>query len=207
LFRIKQPHEQALRSLVRFFNTKHYGAYAPLLHRRQSLSGGGEHQETVPPSPGGGPGYSEEDVFPPNRSFDHDSVSRSTLYGQPQSPLSPSASMSLQSQQDTSLDEALEYGFDDLLYPQYSIDQDGELETSPSATKAAWDRLGNILGHYDDEITDSESVGSFGLLDFRGSNGMGRGGEVSGSDDGISDFEMDDEEEVKQRNREWENIG
>ncbi|KAK4058163.1 Factor arrest protein 11 [Microbotryomycetes sp. JL221] len=32
------PHEQALRQLVRFFNTKHYGTFAPLLHRRASSS-------------------------------------------------------------------------------------------------------------------------------------------------------------------------
>lgn len=204
---IAQPHEQALRSLVRFFNTKHYGAYAPLLHRRQSISAGGEPQDAVPPSPGGGPGYSEDDVFPPNRSFDQDSAFRSSVFGQLQPLQTSPTGLSLQSPPDTSSDDSLEYGFDDLLYPQYSVDEDGELETSPSATRKAWDRLGDILGHYDDEINDNESVGSFGLLDFRSGNNQGVARDRADSDeDSISEFEMDDEEEARLRNREWEHI-
>lgn len=37
----KQPHEQTLRTLVHFFNSKHYGSFAPHLHRRTSSHSGG----------------------------------------------------------------------------------------------------------------------------------------------------------------------
>lgn len=99
------PHEQALRQLVRFFNTKHYGAFAPQLHRRSSSANHAppEFGSMADHSPGGGGGgegpgpYGEhgrplsrssssssssgEDVFPPTRSvssFDIDAAFRTT---------------------------------------------------------------------------------------------------------------------------------
>ncbi|GAA5980477.1 hypothetical protein JCM10908_001665 [Rhodotorula pacifica] len=79
------PHEQALRSLVRFFNTQHYGQHAPGLHRRSSsvptnpndpspdFNPGPVASVPLPPlSPHGPPpDYhgSIEDVFPPPRAI------------------------------------------------------------------------------------------------------------------------------------------
>lgn len=175
-----QPHEQALRALVRFFNTKHYGVYAPLLHRRSSSQTGptSDFHAAPPLSPGGGPG---EELFPPTRtmnSFDVETSFRSS-YGHEQS------------------DELGDYELDDLLCPRYQIDRDGELETDPVSSRLAWDRLGDILGHYDD-ISDSESVGSVGFMRF--------GRSSSGSDGSVSDLDMDDEEDERKVRGDWEHI-
>ncbi|KAK4054759.1 Factor arrest protein 11 [Microbotryomycetes sp. JL201] len=53
------PHEQALRQLVRFFNTKHYGAFAPMLHRRASSSSslGNQHHQQQQHQGSAGPHY------------------------------------------------------------------------------------------------------------------------------------------------------
>lgn len=80
-----KPHEQALRSLVRFFNTQHYGQHAPGLHRRSSsvptnpnepspdFNPGPVASVPLPPlSPHGPPpDYpgAIEDVFPPPRAI------------------------------------------------------------------------------------------------------------------------------------------
>ncbi|GAA5842352.1 hypothetical protein JCM9279_005355 [Rhodotorula babjevae] len=78
------PHEQALRSLVRFFNTKHYSNHAPGLHRRSSslpqnpnepspdFNPGPVASAPLPPlSPHGPPPdqHALDDVFPPPRSI------------------------------------------------------------------------------------------------------------------------------------------
>ena len=171
-----------MRALVRFFNTKHYGAYAPHLHRRSSSA---NHQPAslfpgngAPTSTAGPNVVSEHDPFPPHRtvgSFDYD--------------YSPSYS------QDSTEDNTEEYEIDDLLSP--STEGDNELETGPLASRAAWDRLGDLLGHFD-EISDSESVGSFGFLDF------GRDNESDGS---VSDLDMEEELVDERQNRnEWEQI-
>lgn len=79
-----QPHEQALRSLVRFFNTKHYSKHAPGLHRRSSsipenandpspdFNPGPVASVPLPPlSPHGPPPDPSalDDVFPPPRAL------------------------------------------------------------------------------------------------------------------------------------------
>ncbi|KAK4332505.1 Factor arrest protein 11 [Rhodotorula toruloides] len=78
------PHEQALRSLVRFFNTKHYSKHAPGLHRRSSsipenandpspdFNPGPVASVPLPPlSPHGPPPDPSalDDVFPPPRAL------------------------------------------------------------------------------------------------------------------------------------------
>ncbi|GAA6052338.1 hypothetical protein JCM3770_007259 [Rhodotorula araucariae] len=78
------PQEQALRSLVRFFNTKHYSTHAPGLHRRSStvpqnpndpspdFNPGPVASAPLPPlSPHGPPPDQQalDDVFPPPRSI------------------------------------------------------------------------------------------------------------------------------------------
>ena len=84
-FPAPKPHEQALRSLVRFFNTQHYGQHAPGLHRRSSsvptnpnepspdFTPGPVASVPLPPlSPHGPPpDYpgAIEDVFPPPRAI------------------------------------------------------------------------------------------------------------------------------------------
>lgn len=177
----RQPHEQALRALVRFFNTKHYGAYAPHLHRRSSSANHPppDFGQAPPPSPGGTHHYADNDVFPPRRSmssFDVDSSFRAA-YGH-----------------DTSEDLG-EYDADELLFGQG--DPDGEMD--PTSSRAAWDRLGDLLGHYDDDISDSESVGSYGFLGF--------GDGEDSSEGSVSDFDMDEEVCDEQKNRdEWEHI-
>lgn len=171
-----------MRSLVRFFNTKHYGAYAPHLHRRSSSAnhqpaslfpGNGAPTSTASPNV-----VSEHDPFPPHRSvgsFDYD---YSPSYGH-----------------DSTEDTTDEYEIDDLLSP--SAEGDNELETGPLASRAAWDRLGDLLGHFD-EISDSESVGSFGFLDF---------GRDNDSDGSVSDLDMEEESVDERQNRnEWEQI-
>lgn len=81
----RQPHEQALRSLVRFFNTQHYGQHAPGLHRRSSsvptnpndpspdFNPGPVASVPLPPlSPHGPPPDHHggiDDVFPPPRAI------------------------------------------------------------------------------------------------------------------------------------------
>lgn len=91
---------------------------------------------------------------------------------------------------------------DDLLYPRYQLSMHGELETDPASSRVAWDRLGDILGHYED-ASDSESVGSLGFMRF-GS----RGDEVDSGDDSDAVSELDIEDVVDERvaRRDWEAI-
>ncbi|KAM0793066.1 hypothetical protein ACM66B_000552 [Microbotryomycetes sp. NB124-2] len=57
------PHEQALRQLVRFFNTKHYGTFAPMLHRRASSSSSLSNQHhSSQGGGGGGPSHYQSDL-------------------------------------------------------------------------------------------------------------------------------------------------
>lgn len=91
---------------------------------------------------------------------------------------------------------------DDLLFPR--LDSDGELEmdpADPAGSRAAWDRLGELLGHFDD-ISDSESVGSFGFMGF----GRGGGGGDDSSEGSVSDFDMDDDLDERQARSEWAHI-
>lgn len=90
-------------------------------------------------------------------------------------------------------DDLGDYELEDLLHPRYQLDQDGELETDPASTRAAWDRLGDILGHYDD-VSDSESVESLGLMRFT---------RDTGSDGSVSDLDIDEEAEQRQARSDW----
>ncbi|GAA6005583.1 hypothetical protein JCM10207_005258 [Rhodosporidiobolus poonsookiae] len=208
------PHEQALRSLVRFFNTKHYSKHAPGLHRRSSSVGrDGTHSPDFNPGPvasvplpplsphASGPlgdGTSLDDVFPPPRAvsaIDCDStIPMQLAYGA----LDPS-------------DDLGAYAVDDLLAgsggalddPSAAagggvVDHDELLDwlNDPlGASDAAWERLGleGYEGEWDD-VSDSESVGGWGFMRF---------GDDSGS--AIGDDADEGMDERRSRN-EWEHI-
>ncbi|GAA5831511.1 hypothetical protein JCM11251_004048 [Rhodosporidiobolus azoricus] len=209
------PHEQALRSLVRYFNTKHYSNFAPGLHRRSSsLTGGnGTHSPDFNPGPvasvplpplsphAAGPmsdGTSLDDVFPPARavsSIDCDSALPLRLaYGA----IDPT-------------DDLASYAVDDLLAAGSGgalddavsangtggvVDHDDLLDflNDPlGASEEAWERLGleGYEGEWDD-VSDSESVGGWGFMRF-------------GEDEGGRNGEEPEIDERTSRN-EWEHI-
>lgn len=199
---VLQPHEQALRQLVRFFNTKHYGAFAPQLHRRSSSANHappefGQISTHSPGDPGAhadrrplsrSSSSSGEDAFPPTRSvgsFDIDSAFRTAAY-------SP-----------TDIDDLGEYEVDDLLlYPRGGAraGEEGDLDWFDNANED-WDRLGEIVGDYGD-ISDSESVGSLsGLL-----GGTFGGSRAAMSDGSVSEFDIDEAVEQERSRHEWEHI-
>lgn len=183
---------------MRFFNTKHYGAFAPQLHRRSSSANNGppEFGHVAPDSPGAQGVYggnrpssrssnsSGEDSFPPTRSvnsFDIDSSFRTAYAG-------------------TDVDDFGEYEVDDLLlYPRGGASgEEGGFDWLENVNED-WERLGDMVGEYDD-ISDSESVGSLsGLL-----AGYGRGGAMS--DGSVSDFDIDEAIEQERSRHEWEHI-
>lgn len=180
------PHEQALRALVRFFNTKHYSHCAPHLHRR-SMSQSGPPPEFGPgqPPPSPGAAYPADlDVFPPNRP-PHSYSSFRSAFGHE----SPS-------------EEIGQYEVDEVLFNTLSTGTEsgagGDYFAGDiPATSIAWEHLGDLLGRYDD-ISDSESVGSIGLLDF------GRDESEDASDGSISDYDLD--EARRDNEHEWERI-
>lgn len=184
------PHEQALRTLVRFFNTKHYGQFAPLLHRRSSSANHPppEFGQAPPPaSPGPGRGRDDDDAFPPVRAVNSFEPEHS-----------PVRSPGLQAEDDLDgfeIDELLGGGLGE---------SEGEggwagLDHVGRA-RVAWEQLGDILGGLEEDISDSESVGSYGLMGFR----SGHRGE--GSEDGsVSDLDVDEAERERGR-KEWEDI-
>lgn len=152
---------------MRYFNTKHYGIFAPHLHRKSSSSQGNAPDFGGPPSPSGN--TSDNDVFPPRRSmtsFDHDNSFRSAYGHDP-------------------LDDLGDYEVDDILNPR--LDREGEYDSDPLASRETWDRLGDIMGVYDEDISDGESVGSFGFLNFGD----------DGSDGSVSDFDIEEMDEQK----------
>lgn len=133
----------------------------------------------MPPASPGGSG--DNDVFPPRRSMSTVEPDRNLRYS------SPGSSNSHQE----NLDDIGEFEIEDLLTPR--TDADGEFETDPLATKAAWDRLGLLMGEYDD-ISDSESVGSLNFLGFNDDS----------SDGSVSELDID---ELDEKNRkEWEQL-
>ncbi|PLW34135.1 hypothetical protein PCASD_11606 [Puccinia coronata f. sp. avenae] len=186
------PQEQALRSLVSFYNCKHYSAFAHQLYRRPSSLAANPpdgptnnaHAGSHPADRQGGlnglpPSQSpqtssESDVFPPMRSFyDH---TRSS---------DPS----------TAIVGCLEdYEVESLFYPHYSVSSNGLLERSDDAATSAWNRLGELLGDFDD-ISDSESIASIEYL----------GGEF-GSDGGVSSQDDGDQQQQQNRRAEWEHL-
>ncbi|GAA5831311.1 hypothetical protein JCM3766R1_003007 [Sporobolomyces carnicolor] len=215
------PHEQALRALVKFFNTKHYGKYAPHLHRRSSVGQDSPELHSQPagsaplsPAPlpashanaNGFPSLSPQhdpDVFPPSRSVSSIDVNASDsmrlAYG------------GLEGLSDSDL---IGFEVDDLLSASEdptssqngagAAGADGDmldwLNDPLGASDAAWEKLGleGYEGEWDD-ISDSESTGSWGFMRFgvESSNGVGAagdGGTIGG-----------EEAEEKRRNQ-WEHI-
>lgn len=146
------PQEQALRALVRFFNTKHYSAFAPLLHRRSESQAQAAAVDFASQGRAASPSSQPQadDVFPPVRSV--------SMYA------SPSSDMEKDREADNSPFESDEYSIDDLLSPR--LDAEGGPIDWQSSSRAIWDRLGDIMGRYDEDISDSESVGSEGLLNL-----------------------------------------
>lgn len=212
------PHEQALRALVRFFNTKHYGKFAPNVHRRSSAGQDSPEFHSQPagsaplsPAPlpsshASADGFpllspqNDPDVFPPSRSVSSIDVDATDCmriaYG------------GLEGLSDSDL---AGFEVDDLLStsedPQSS--QNGNAHTAPDgemldwfndplgASDAAWEKLGleGYEGEWDD-ISDTESTGSWGFMRF-GVDGTAGAGDASqaGGDEG----------EEKRRNQ-WEHI-
>ena len=134
-----------------------------------------------PQSPGGTRAVDNNDVFPPTRSvssFDQD-LSFRTAYGQ------------------DPLDDVGDYEVDDLLSSRADSELYGDAsEFDPTSSRAAWDRLGDLMGHYDD-ISDGESVGSLNFLGFR---------DDDSSDGSVSDLDIDEEVSKDQIRQEWEAI-
>ncbi|KAN0097672.1 protein of unknown function (DUF3402) domain containing protein [Tylopilus felleus] len=146
-----QAQEQALRHLVKFYNTKRYGAQAANQHtqaHRRSVSIS-HNLEGLPPGldlgnmirPLGTPNVVEADVFPPPRSQ------------------APDPSIFLPY---TTEDLAFEDEYEDYLSDLgWSDDQSSSL---PSASNSAWHQLPEFVSNMTDNISDSESVVSIGDL-------------------------------------------
>ncbi|GAA5862850.1 hypothetical protein JCM8547_006570 [Rhodosporidiobolus lusitaniae] len=158
------PHEQALRSLVRFFNTKHYSTFAPSLHRRSSdaphgpngSGGNGAHSPDFNPGPvasaplpplsphalgpGGaqnpeGGGSSLDDVFPPARAVSAIDCDAAVPLRLAYGSLDPT-------------DDLGAYAVDDLL------DGDGAVMSSAAAAAAAGGAGGGVGGLDHDDLLD-----------------------------------------------------
>ncbi|GAA6035376.1 hypothetical protein JCM8097_008842 [Rhodosporidiobolus ruineniae] len=211
------PHEQALRSLVRFFNTKHYSTFAPFLHRRSSdvdggAGGHGAHSPDFNPGPvasaplpplsphappAGSDGTSLDDVFPPARAVSAIDCDSSVPLRMAYGALDPADDLGAYAVDDllaagsggTLDDSAVAGGVGGVVDHDELLDW---LNDPLGASDAAWDRLG--LEGYDgewDDVSDSESVGGWGFMRF-GDEEFGQGAEEG----------MD---EQRSRN-EWEHI-
>ncbi|EGF99548.1 uncharacterized protein MELLADRAFT_94239 [Melampsora larici-populina 98AG31] len=166
------PQEQALRSLVSFYNCKHYGAFAPHLYRRPSVM-----------ATDGAPNQLNAAWNPADR----------------QGATGLIQSVALQNANDTDAFPP-DYEVESLFYPHYSVNSHGLLERNDDATTSAWNRLGELLGDFED-ISDTESIASIGYL----------GGEF-GADGGNADTsDMTSLDEFKDgdhysRRAEWEHL-
>ncbi|KAI9620378.1 hypothetical protein KEM48_008201 [Puccinia striiformis f. sp. tritici PST-130] len=155
------PQEQALRSLVSFYNCKHYSAFAPHMYRRPSSLAANQPD---------GPANNAHATW-------HQADRQGGLNG---------AQLHNHHMQD--------YEVESLFYPHYSVSSNGLLERSDDAATSAWNRLGELLGDFDD-ISDSESIVSIGYL----------GGEF-GSDGGVSSLDDCKDEDNQDRRAEWEHL-
>ncbi|KAF8559062.1 hypothetical protein OG21DRAFT_1503519 [Imleria badia] len=146
-----QAQEQALRHLVKFYNTKRYGAQAANQHtqaHRRSVSIS-HNLEGLPPGldlgnmirPLGTPNIVEADVFPPPRSQ------------------APDPSIFLPyTTEDLAFEDEYEDYLSDLGW------SDNQPPSLPSTSNSAWHRLPEFVSHMTDNISDSESVVSIGDL-------------------------------------------
>ncbi|GAA6059340.1 hypothetical protein JCM10212_003238 [Sporobolomyces blumeae] len=246
------PHEQALRSLVRFFNTKHYGRFAPSLHRRssshQSHPNGDFHNgHSAPPigsaplSPslahdafGGNGGLAggsamAEDVFPPTRSVSSidldakgsmrwayggldDDLGGEDLSGYEVDDLLRVSLDDSRTTNSANVSEALRAGggaggsatgvsaaLGGAAGPQ-NLDW---LNDPLGASDAAWEQLG--LDGYDgewDDVSDSESVGSWGFMRF----GLDPGEDGFEGGVGADGLAGGDGADGEKRRNQWEHI-
>jgi len=140
-----QAQEQALRHLVKFYNTKRYGGQATNQHtqaHRRSVSIS-HNIEGLPPGldlgnmirPLGTPNIVEADVFPPPRSQ------------------APDPSIFLPY---TTEDLAFEDEYEDYLSDLGWSDE--QVPSLPSASNSAWHRLPEFVSNMTDNISDNESV-------------------------------------------------
>uniref|UniRef100_A0A8H7XWJ5 N1221-domain-containing protein n=1 Tax=Psilocybe cubensis TaxID=181762 RepID=A0A8H7XWJ5_PSICU len=149
-----QAQEQALRHLVKFYNTKRYGPAAmagqqsPIHRRTGSMSQmEGLHADPALSSlirPLGTPNVVDSDVFPPVRSRAPDQ----SLF----LPFIP---------EDIAFEEEYEEYLSDL---GWSEEQTAASMESGSGGTSAWHRLPNFVTEFGDGISDSESVVSIGDL-------------------------------------------
>jgi len=148
-----QVQEQALRHLVKFYNTHRYGPVATAnqhaMHRRSgSIS---HHIEGLHPGPelsalirpAGTPNIVEADVFPPSRSHAPD----------------PSIFLPFIAE-DIAFEEEYEEYLSDI---GWTVDQAGESQGFGGGT-SAWHRLPELISEMTEGISDSESIVSIGDL-------------------------------------------
>ncbi|KIJ70335.1 hypothetical protein HYDPIDRAFT_105043 [Hydnomerulius pinastri MD-312] len=149
-----QAQEQALRHLVKFYNSKRYGAQAANQHgqaHRRSVSIS-HNLEGLPPGlelgnvrPLGTPNVVEADVFPPPRSQ------------------APDPSIFLPyTTEDLAFEEEYEEYLSDLGWSDEQTS--GPLFPAPTASNSAWTRLPEFVTNMTDNLSDSESVVSIGDL-------------------------------------------
>ncbi|EPT03705.1 hypothetical protein FOMPIDRAFT_1022279 [Fomitopsis schrenkii] len=153
-----QAQEQALRHLVKFYNTKRYGAASatqyPGMHKRAaSIS---HHLEGLHPGPelsglirpAGTPNSSDADVFPPLRAHAAESSSNFLPY----------------ITEDIAFEEEYEEYLSDLGWSDDQHYTPGQVPLFDRGGTSAWSRLPEYAADIADGISDSESIVSIGEL-------------------------------------------
>jgi len=175
-----QAQEQALRHLVKFYNTKRYGAAAAAnqqgpMHRRSGSMSQMEGLHADPSlssliRPLGTPNVVDSDVFPPVRSRAPDQ----SLF----LPFIP---------EDIAFEEEYEEYLSDL---EWSDGQTSSVTDNLSGGQSAWHRLPNFVSEMTEGISDSESVVSIGEF----------------GDDNRLDPTRDDREVANENVNNWEHM-
>ncbi|KAI0265108.1 hypothetical protein BC834DRAFT_924381 [Gloeopeniophorella convolvens] len=172
-----QAQEQALRQLVKFYNTKRYGQQAVHMHsqaHRRSVSMS-HHLEGLHPGPElsgllrpvGTPNVVEADVFPPLRAH------------------APDTSIFLPYiTEDIAFEEEYEEYLSDLGWSDSQAHAHGA-EGRGAGSDSAWDRLPDLASEIADGISDSESIVAIGELGDEGREMMGR----EGADENLNNWE------------------
>ncbi|TCD70846.1 Factor arrest protein 11 [Steccherinum ochraceum] len=165
-----QTQEHALRHLVKFYNTRRYGAAAAAHHGGHRRSGSvSQHIEGLHPGPElsgimrpiGTPNSVDADVFPPLRAQAPD----------------PSIFLPYVTE-DIAFEEEYEEYLSDLGWADVPSDTSGPSHPSSSA----WSRLPELVSDISDGISDSESIVSIGELEDEGRLNV-----VSGDRDSVPD--------------------